>query len=455
MSDTQLWGGRFAGATDALMRQFNDSIGFDIRLWREDIQGSQGYARALHRASVITDDEHEQIQKGLHQIFEEFASGSFDIPASVEDIHGAVEHRLMEIIGDVGGKLHTGRSRNDQVATDIRLWMKHEIEELRLNIDAVIQALVDQAEAQIDIIMPGYTHLQPAQPVRAGHWLLSYAQMLKRDRKRLRDIYKRVDVCPLGSGALSGNPFGLDRKALAKDLGFDKVSRNSMDAVSDRDSIAEVLFAIALTGVHLSRLAEDLIIYSSAEFHFIELDDAYSTGSSLMPQKKNPDSMELVRGKSGRLLGHLVALLTSLKGTPSTYNKDFQEDKQGLFDAVDTISLVLPVMRGVIQTLQFKPDNIKKSLDAGMLATELADYLVAKKLPFREAHHIVGAIVREAIDQNCTISELPIESLQKHASQIEDDVYQWLDFERAVERKNVVGGTAREAVLEEVGRLRE
>ncbi len=341
----QLWGGRFTGQIDPLMTRFNASLPFDWRLWDADIAGSVAWAKAIHLAGLLTQEERERIIAGLANLRAEIAAAPSAAFAGArdEDIHSYVERRLTETIGPVAGKLHTGRSRNDQVATDVRLWLKAEAGLLAEELDALIAAAANRAEAEIDVLMPGYTHVQPAQPVRWSHWLLSHAWAWQRDRERLTDLLKRVDVMPLGSGALAGCPFPIDRSALAVDLGFAAISPNSLDAVSDRDFVAEFLFWAALTGVHLSRLAEDLILWSSREFGFVMLADAYSTGSSLMPQKKNPDALELLRGKAGRLVGGLTGMLTLLKGLPSAYDKDLQEDKEPLFDAVDTLKLALPI----------------------------------------------------------------------------------------------------------------
>src|SRR5690606_36366769 len=347
----KLWGGRFTGKTDPLMEQFNASIAFDRQMWRADLRGSQAYARALERAGLLTAVEAEQIVDGLEQVAGEWARGEFTIVEGDEDIHTANERRLTELIGSVAGKLHTGRSRNDQVATDVRLWLREEIADLRRHQRELIAAAVERAAEEIDILMPGYTHLQPAQPVRWSHWLLSHVWAWQRDAARLDELAARVNVMPLGSGALAGNPFAIDRVRLAKDLDFAGITYNSMDGVSDRDFIAEFLFWAALTMIHLSRLAEDLIVYSSHEFGFVTLADAYSTGSSLMPQKKKPDALELLRGKSGRSMGQLTGLMATRKGLPSTYNKDLQEDKEPLFDAVASLSGSLQIACGVLSTL--------------------------------------------------------------------------------------------------------
>lgn len=451
---TKLWGGRFTGATDPLMEKFNASINFDKRLWQADIQGSQAYARALARAGILTSAESDLIDAGLEEIATEWAEGRFVLTPSDEDIHTANERRLTEQIGAVGGKLHTGRSRNDQVATDVRIWLRKEIRQLRKHLSQLISIAVERAAAEIDLLMPGYTHLQPAQPVRWSHWLLSHAWMWQRDTQRLDDLFKRVNLLPLGSGALAGNPFAIDRQALAVDLGFAGVTPNSLDGVSDRDFIAEFLFWASLTMVHLSRLGEDLIIFSSREFGFVSLADAYSTGSSLMPQKKNPDALELLRGKSGRVIGGLTGLLVTLKGLPSTYNKDLQEDKEPLFDAVDTSSGALQIACGVVSTLTPNATRLRAALTTEMLATDLAEYLVRKGVPFRETHHVAGAAVALAEQNGVELAALTLADLQGLHPAFEEDVDQVWDFEQSVERRDADGGTSRRAVLAQIAQLR-
>jgi argininosuccinate lyase len=436
------------------MRQFNDSLRFDVRLWAVDLDGSVAYARALARAGVISEEEAASLQAGLAAIKVEFSQKRFEFKSGDEDIHTAVERRLAELTGDLAGKLHTGRSRNDQVATDTRLWLKQKIVQLRDEIKGLQLALISRAEEHIDVIMPGYTHLQQAQPVRLSHWLLSYGWMFQRDRERLDDLTARVDVLPLGSGALSGNPFDLDRHFLAEALGFSAISANSMDAVSDRDYILEFLSWAAILQIHLSRLAEDLIIYSSREFGFVEIDDAFATGSSLMPQKKNADSLELLRGKTGRMVGALTGLLTTLKGQPSTYNKDSQEDKEPLFDAVDTLKMTLPMATGVIVTLKVDPTRIYEAMDSTMLATELADYLVEKGMPFREAHHLVGTIVQHALAIDQPLNSFPLAAYQQFSTLFDRDVHEWLTFTRAADRRESLGGTGKVAVEHQIKLLR-
>jgi len=449
-----LWGGRYTGATDAQMWAFNASISFDVRLAPMDIRGSMAYARALARAGLLTAGEADQLVDGLQRVAAEFATGAFALAPTDEDIHTAVERRLGELAGPVAGKLHTGRSRNDQVATDLRLFVLGAIDNLEVALRALQAAIVDMAGAHTEVLMPGYTHLQPAQPVRFSHWLLSFFWMLQRDRERLAGVRSRADACPLGAGALAGNAYGLDREALARDLGFSRVTENSMDAVSDRDLVLELLSFGAILGTHLSRLAEDLILYSSAEFGFVRLAERYTTGSSIMPQKRNPDSMELVRGKSGRLTGNLVRLLVTVKGLPSSYDKDLQEDKEPLFDTLDTLLLVLPVATGVVATLEPNPARMAAALRDDLLATDLADYLARKGLPFREAHHIVGRCVLLAEERGLGLTALSLDDYSALSPLFEADLRAALSFEGAVEARAVTGGTALAAVQEQLRRAR-
>lgn len=384
---SKLWGGRFAKQTDELVHQLNASLSFDRRFYAQDIIGSMAWARALVGAGVFASSEAETIVDGLAQVLQEFETEIFGFDESDEDIHTAVERRLTEIVGEVGGKLHTGRSRNDQVATDFRLWVMGAINELQEHLANLQEALIVSAEENLHLPMPGYTHLQHAQPVTWGHWLLSHFWPLVRDRERLAQVRLNTAVLPLGSAALAGTAYPVDRDWLAQELGFTAVSENSLDAVSDRDFAADFLYAAAMIGLHLSRLSEQLVLFSSAEFGFVRLDDGYSTGSSLMPQKKNPDTLELTRGKAGRLVGHLTGLLTTLKGLPSSYDKDLQEDKEPLFDAFDTLCLTVPIMAGLIRSLTLHPERMAAQLEPGLLATDLADYLVKRGVPFRQAHH--------------------------------------------------------------------
>lgn len=445
-----LWGGRFSGQADEDLRALNDSLDFDRRMYAQDIAGSVAYARAIAAAGVITADEADQIIQGLRQVKAEMESGAFVFAPGDEDIHTAVERRLSEITGAVGGKLHTGRSRNDQVATDFRLWVMAAITDLSAQIAALQTVLIDRAEGQIETVMPGYTHMQPAQPITAAHWLMSFFWMLARDQERLDDALRRTAVMPLGSGALAGTPFPIARDSLAADLEFSSYSQNSLDAVSDRDFAAESLFAMALIGIHLSRLAEDVILYSNPSFGYISLNDRYSTGSSLMPQKRNADPMELARGKAGRLIGYLTALLTMLKGLPSGYNKDLQEDKEGVFAAFDTLRGSIPVVTGVIETLAFNPERMAAALSDDMLATDLADYLVHKGMPFRQAHHAVGQVVRLAIEKNCRLTDLHPDDMRQISDLFTDDVHTVFDFTASVTRRSTPGGTAPAAVRQQI-----
>jgi argininosuccinate lyase len=451
---TKLWGGRYQGVTDALMWSFNASIDFDRRLGAVDVQGSVAYARALERAGVLAHAEAERLIQGLGQVADEFAQGAFQFTASDEDIHTAVERRLGELVGPVAGKLHTGRSRNDQVATDIRLYLLGELRTLEDALIGLQRTIVAKSELHLAVLMPGYTHLQPAQPVRLSHWLLSYFWMLQRDRERLRNLGTRVSRCPLGSGALAGNAYGVDREALAQELGFASLTENSMDAVSDRDMILETLSWGAILGTHLSRMAEDIVLWSSVEYGFIRLNDRYTTGSSLMPQKRNPDSMELVRGKSGRLVGNLVTLLVVNKGLPSTYDKDLQEDKEPLFDTLDTLAMVLPITAGVVETMEIHEERMRAALVEGLLATDLADYLVRKGVPFREAHHMVGRAVLLSERHGVPLSGLSIDDYRGISTHFAEDLYQALDMEASVEARSARGGTALNAVLAQLEQAR-
>jgi argininosuccinate lyase len=450
-----LWGGRFEMGTDELLRQFGDSIAFDRRMYAADVRGSIVYAAELARAGLITDQECDRLIEGLEQIKAEFDVGTFQIQPGDEDIHTAVERRLGELVGPVAGKLHTGRSRNDQVATDLRLYLLEEIAVLREALTDLQAAIVAKAEAHLEVIMPGYTHVQQAQPVLFSHWLMSFFWRLQRDGERLADLTKRVRVCPLGAGPLAGNPFGVDRPALAACLGFTGVAQNSMDAVSDRDFAVEFLAWAALVQVHLSQLAEDVIVWASREFGFVEVAEAYSTGSSIMPQKKNPDSLELVRGKSGRVIGHLTGLLATLKGLPSSYDKDLQEDKEALFDTIDTLKMEMPVVAGVIGTLTVNGERMAAALDDGMLATDLADYLVRRGVPFRESHGLVGQIVRRAEELGVSLKELGLDEYQAVHPAFAEDVYEALSFERSVEARDTEGGTAPDAVRAQIEKARE
>lgn len=449
-----LWGGRFSQPSDQDLRALNDSIGFDIRFYREDIEGSIVYAMALADAEIISADEAQAIIAGLREVLQDFETGAFELHEADEDIHTAVERRLTELIGDVGGKLHTGRSRNDQVATDFRLWSMRAADRLANDLRELQAAIVATSGSHIETLMPGYTHLQPAQPVTVAHWLMSYFWMLERDLDRLGSARQRMSVCPLGSGALAGNPFALDRQQIAADLGFDAPSQNSLDAVSDRDFVADLLYAIALCACHLSRLAEDILVFSNPSFGFITLDDRYSTGSSLMPQKRNADPMELTRGKAGRLVGNLTGFLTTLKGLPSGYNKDLQEDKESLFDSCDTMRQLLPVITAIVASLQVNADKTKAALTEELLATDLADYLVRRGMPFRQAHHIVGEVTRLASKRRSELSALGLPDLQAISPLFGDDVAEVFDFARSVAQRKSYGGAAPDEVRKQIAMAR-
>ncbi|MBC7869592.1 MAG: argininosuccinate lyase [Chitinophagaceae bacterium] len=450
-----LWGGRFSEPSDADLRALNDSLSFDRRFYAQDIVGSIVYATAIAAAGVVNGDDVETIIGGLEQIKAEFAADIFAFAPSDEDIHSAVERRLIELVGAVGGKLHTGRSRNDQVATDFRLWTKNANAGIDQLLYALQAALIDQAEQHVETVMPGYTHLQPAQPITTAHWLMSFFWMLARDRERLSEAKRRISVSPLGAGALAGTPLAIDRKKLAAELGFDEISQNSLDAVSDRDFVAEMLFVLSMIGIHLSRLAEDVILYSNPNFGYITLDDRYSTGSSLMPQKRNADPMELARGKAGRLIGNLTGFLATLKGLPSTYNKDLQEDKEALFDSVDTLTLILPVATAIIRTLKINPDKMRAALTEDMLATDLADYLVHKGTPFRQAHHVVGQVVRLAAEAHVNLSQVELPKLRELSDLFTEDVAAVFDFDESVKKRRAIGGTAPDAVREQIAEAKK
>jgi argininosuccinate lyase len=449
---TMLWGGRFAQKLDAAAWDLNSSLPIDKRMAIQDVDGSLAWAEALHDAKILSDEEHAQIALGLASVKEEFSSGKFIFAESDEDIHTAVERRLTELIGATAGKLHTGRSRNDQVATDFRLWMLQAIPELSSAIENLQSAIVEQAEKSGETIMPGYTHLQRAQPILLAHWWLSHFWPLQRDRERLVDLTKRVSVLPLGSGALAGTPISIDRLVLAESLGFAGVSQNSMDAVSDRDFAAEYLFCATMIGIHLSKLSEQIVLYTSAEFGFFELSDSFSTGSSLMPQKKNPDVFELTRGKAGTMIGLLTGLLATLKGLPSTYDKDLQEDKGSVFQATDILLAILPVITGALRAITVKPERMRAAIDSFMMATDLADYLVGKGIPFRETHVIAGKAVRAALDASRKIGldELPFEAYQTLSPAFEADVVQVFDPMTSVEKRNAIGGTSPQSVKKQI-----
>lgn len=452
---SKLWGGRFSSPTDALVHRYHASIGYDIRLYDEDITGSIAWSEALFEAGLLTVAERDTLIAGLEQVRAEFVVGGFVVEDGDEDIHSAVERRLTELVGPVGGKLHTGRSRNDQVATDFRLWMMRACDRLDELLEDVQRALIGSATGALSLAMPGYTHLQHAQPVTWGHWALSHFWPLVRDRQRLAGVHWSAAVLPLGAGALAGTAYPIDRSRLAIRLGFDAVTPNSLDAVSDRDFAAEFLFTAALLGIHLSRLSEQLILFSSAEFGFVRLADAYSTGSSIMPQKKNPDTLEVTRGKSGRLIGHLAGFLATLKGLPSAYDKDLQEDKEPVFDAFDTLETALPVMAGLLGSLELRPERMASQLEAGLLATELADYLVRRGIPFREAHHLVGQVVRLAEERGAAITDLTAEDLRSISPHFGPDAVAVLSVPAALAARAVIGGAAPTALSDQLAAARQ
>lgn len=451
---TKLWGGRFDGATDALMHKYNASIDVDRRLWSEDVRGSIAYAQELARVGVIAEAESAALLDGLTRVAALWRTGQFQIDrTSDEDVHTANERQLTAEIGAVAGKLHTGRSRNEQVVLDTRLWLRSASQRLRRLLSSLCLTLADHAEAHVDALMPGYTHLQPAQPVRYAHWLLAHAFAWLRDAERLRDAEVRVDVSPLGCGALAGSALGVDRARLAAALGFARVSDNSMDTVADRDFVAEYLFVLSMFGTHVSRFAEDLIFFSTRKF--VRMADAYCTGSSLMPQKRNPDCAELLRGQAGGAIGRLVALLVTLKATPSTYNKDLQDDKRLLFAAVDDADDVMQLCTGLVATMQINRDAMRADLSAEMLATDLADHLVRRGVPFREAHHIVGSAVKLAEARAVAIDKLTLADLRGIDARFGDDVERVFDFEASVESRDSAGGTSRRSVVAQLAELRQ
>lgn len=454
-----MWGGRFTEAVNDVFAEFNRSFEFDRRLFRADIRASIAHAHALERAGVLTDEEADAITGALSQLSENIEDSSLLSDETVEDVHSFIERKLVEAIGEAGKKIHAGRSRNDQVATAFRLWLREEIDDLQKSIGRAQKALVEAALRYRSAVLPGYTHLQRAQPVFWPHWCLAYYQMLKRDFWRLSDVRRRVNVLPLGSAALAGSGMAVDREMVASELGFEDVTANSLDAVSDRDFAIEFAGACSLIMVHLSRLAEDLIIYCTAEFGFIQLSDAVSTGSSLMPQKKNPDALELIRGKAGRVFGRQMGLLATMKGLPLAYNKDMQEDKEAVFDCLDTTRRCLEVAAIVLDNLSLDESRAREAASRGYLnATDLADYLVRKGVPFRSAHDIVGRLVLLGLGQDRELGELSLAEMQSVAPQIEPDVFAALDLERTLSGKDVIGGTARnrveaalEAAMAEVG----
>jgi argininosuccinate lyase len=450
------WSGRFTAPTDAFVEAFTASVNFDQRLYEYDITGSIAHARMLAHVGVLSDTEYRQILEGLTEIKEEIARGEFNWSVALEDVHMNIETRLTQKIGVVGKKLHTGRSRNDQIATDIRLYLRHEIDLIDTELTRLLTALTDVAEREADTIMPGFTHLQNAQPITFGHHLLAWCEMLMRDRARLQDCRKRVNTMPLGAAALAGTSYPIDRHYTAQLLGFDSIAENSLDAVSDRDFAIELTSCAAILMMHLSRVSEELVLWLSAQFNFITLSDAFCTGSSIMPQKKNPDVPELVRGKTGRVYGHLISLLTLMKSQPLAYNKDNQEDKEPLFDTIDTLKGSLRVFADMIPTIQVQRESMRIAAKAGFTtATDLADYLVRKGIAFREAHEIVGKAVHHCIEANCDLDALSLDTFQSFSPLIDDEVYEILTLEGSVNARNHLGGTAPNQVRAAIQRLRE
>ncbi|KAF9892827.1 argininosuccinate lyase [Aspergillus nanangensis] len=456
VAENMLWGGRFTQGLDPLMVQYNQSLPYDRILWQQDIRGSLAFARANTKGGILTAHEFSEIERGFAQIATEWRTNTFLVKENDEDIHTANERRLSEIIGkDIGGKLHTGRSRNEQIATDMRLWLRDELRQLDVWLCDLIKVSVARAESELDYLMPGYTHLQKAQPVRWSHFLLSHATAFASELQRLREVIRRVNKSPLGTGALAGNPFQIDREMMAEELGFEGLLYNSMNAVADRDFAMETMQWGSSFMLKISRWAEDLIIYSSLEFGFVRLSDAYSTGSSLMPQKKNADSLELLRGKSGRAFGHMAGLMCTIKGLPTTYNKDLQESVEPLLDHIKTVGDSIQIATGVLSTLTAIPEKMIAALAPEMLATEFADYLVRKGVPFREGHHISGQVVQLAEQNKVPMDTLTVEQLKTVDARFDDDVRACLDYERAVELKDAVGGTSRRAVLEQTAVLKK
>jgi argininosuccinate lyase len=453
--------GRFEGDADPLFRQLNDSLPFDYRLLKQDLEGSIAWARAIARAGVLSAAEEERVVAGLRVLLGEWESDAGGVQrgaafAGDEDVHSYVERRLIELVGPLGKKLHTGRSRNDQVATDVRLWTRSAIDERVVELREARRSLIDLAERERPTVMPGYTHLQRAQPILFSHWALAYQEMLERDAARLADCRRRVNVMPLGSAALAGTTYAIDRGALAKDLGFESASRNSLDATADRDFIAETLFCLAQTSVHLSRMAEDLILFMTQEYGFVEMADSVTSGSSLMPQKKNPDACELLRGKSGRMVGSLVSILTTMKGLPLAYNKDLQEDKEPLFEAMEQLSMCLRVVPRVLDGLKVRREVCREAALGGYSnATELADYLVGKGVAFRDAHDQVGRLVRLAIEKGCRLEGLKVEDMRAISPAVAEDVYPALSLEAGLARREVEGGTGPRAVAAAIRAARE
>lgn len=446
-----MWEGRFSKTLDKRTNDFNSSIRFDHKMYKEDIEGSIAHAKMLAKQHIIEKDDKSKIIFGLNSILKDIENGSLEFDPNAEDIHMFIEAELTKRIGQSGKKLHTARSRNDQVALDIRMYLKKQVIEIKQNLKNLIYTLLEKAKENTETIMPGYTHMQRAQPITFAHHLMAYVEMFKRDIERLTETYGRVDTCPIGSCALAGTTYKLDREFEAKELGFSKITNNSLDGVSDRDFIIELLGDISIIMMHLSRISEEIILWSSWEFKFVELDDAFSTGSSIMPQKKNPDITELIRGKTGRVYGSLIGMLTVMKGTPLAYNKDMQEDKELVFDAIDTVNLSLSTIDPLIKTMTVLKENMKTAAEKGFInATDCADYLVEKGLPFRDAYKVVGNIVKYCIENNTTLEKLDLSIYKQFHSVFNQDVYQALDLINCVNKRNIIGGPAKEQVEKQI-----
>ena len=452
-----MWGGRFAAGPDAIMEAINASIGFDKRLAKQDIDGSRAHAAMLAAQGILTDSDAKAIREGLLTVLSEIEAGTFQFSTALEDIHMNVESRLKEIVGEPAGRLHTARSRNDQVATDFKLWVRDQMDAAMSGLTALMQALLAQAEAGADWVMPGFTHLQTAQPVTWGHHMMAYVEMFARDRSRFEDARRRMNECPLGAAALAGTSFPIDRHATAEALGFDRPSANSLDAVSDRDFALEYLSSATICAMHLSRMAEELVIWSSAQFRFVTLSDRFSTGSSIMPQKKNPDAAELIRAKIGRILGANVALLTVMKGLPLAYSKDMQEDKEQVFDAADNLALALAAMEGMVRDMTANVANLEAAAGSGFsTATDLADWLVrVLDMPFRDAHHVTGSLVKLAEDKGCDLPDLSLADMQSVHAQITADVFDVLGVHNSVASRMSYGGTAPAQVRAQIARWKD
>ena len=448
-NNSKIWGGRFSSSSNKLMEEFNSSIQFDKKLYKQDIEASIVHAEMLCKQKIISEKDFKLIKTGLNKIKTEISNNNFTFSIKLEDIHMNIENRLVDLIGDAGKKLHTGRSRNDQVATDIKLWLRDNIDQIQINLKLLQKTLIDKSELYYNMLMPGYTHLQVAQPVTFGHHLLSYVEMLGRDRGRLTDCRKRLNESPLGSAALAGTSYPIDRDFVSKKLGFDKPTENSMDGVSDRDFAIEFMSATSLIAIHLSRLAEELVIWSSDRFNFIKLPESFTTGSSIMPQKRNPDAAELIRAKPGRIFGNMLSLMTVLKGLPMTYGKDMQEDKEPIFDTANTIQMCIVNMDGMIKGLQPIPYNMIQALQKGFpTATDLADYLVVNlDIPFRDAHHLTGQIVLLAEEKDCTLESLSLKDIQRIIPEADNKVIDILKIQNSVSSRNSYGGTAPKNVL--------